>query len=890
MPSESGSRGGSVRRSTEPKPYLVMVSLRFIFLSLLSTILLAFTIGRAARIILLEGPSRALLFEDPADSSMYDRPDYHEEGYGGPAGDQSAEARERGGARVLPEPVLMEGKEVPRTVYSSKNFDTLDVASTSSSVHIANKKAAGGTEEKGAEKGWQVVEDAAQKEPEEDEDEDEDEEHLPAGQHLLVDIKNVDGTFLNSEERLARAMIDVVNQSRLTLLSYHCHSLIPMGVSCVGVLLESHISFHTWPDEGVITLDLFTCGSNPLVPVMPIIEKLFAVPRRPIVSGEEVEPPSVVWAHKLRGFRGLDALKKNPLALDLGSYMLEIMDFDMKNVITSTQSPFQRIDVYEVIRPRFRDLLSYHRSLSNDGSYESLHPELYRPDRVLFLDGVMQSCLYGDEAYHEALVHPGMFAHPDPKRVVIIGGGEGATLREVLKHSTVEKAVMVEIDEVMVKVAREHLPSWSDCSDIAGSADWCGDDERAEIICEDALAWFIDRFSESGSKKHEGVEPFDVIIMDALDPQDDVPFAEVLYNNDAFIRTLKNALSDDGVIVMQLGEAPVSVNPAEEMGRDKNRASMTDLLEKVGFESIHAYEEGHSGFLWPWSYLVGLKSYDQRALWYANTAKIELEVHRRIRRSKSGAPLLRYFDSATMKSYQVPHKVFETVFCRKEPTPEECVNNRGFRMDRVNAPVSSFEVKKSEVADDAGRGIFAKVDIKEGSFMAAEESTKKVYFSPLQTHNVISYSHMPFGKNIEAVYKYMEGYGFSFFHSGELEYAVDTSIMTFINHGCNGTYNSGNGVSKDTEYTIDTSRAPEDVNGYVPSRYHPVVDRHMNMLLYGGDFALRDIKAGEEILNNYLDFSGDTSDWKKEVVALRAQCSGEDVGIVKNYEEEAVTE
>ena len=73
----------------------------------------------------------------------------------------------------------------------------------------------------------------------------EQEEHLPAGQHLLVDLMNVEAAFLNSEQRLADAMVESVKMGGLTLLSYHCHSLLPAGVSCVGVLLESHISFHT---------------------------------------------------------------------------------------------------------------------------------------------------------------------------------------------------------------------------------------------------------------------------------------------------------------------------------------------------------------------------------------------------------------------------------------------------------------------------------------------------------------------------------------------------------------------------------------------------------------------------------------------------------------------
>lgn len=122
-----------------------------------------------------------------------------------------------------------------------------------------------------------------------------DDVHLPAGQHLLVDIKNVNSDFLNSEVRLAQAMIDVVNESQLTLLSYHCHRLSPMGVSCVGVLLESHISFHTWPADGVISLDLFTCGSGLLVPVIPLIKKLFALPREMVGEDDHLEKPIVLW-------------------------------------------------------------------------------------------------------------------------------------------------------------------------------------------------------------------------------------------------------------------------------------------------------------------------------------------------------------------------------------------------------------------------------------------------------------------------------------------------------------------------------------------------------------------------------------------------------------------
>jgi len=728
------------------------VSFRFLCLTLASTILLAFAIGRAGRIILLEGPRRALLVEDPLDSSMYDRPDYHESGT----------HRKK---LTLPEPMLMEGKEVPRTVYSSKTFSS-DTA-TSTTVQLNVKKTIPGqtTPEKDVpEEGRGICRDEEGKSKgcsrgklpeviESFEKEDEEEEHLPAGQHLLVDIKNVNGAFLNSEERLAQATIDVVNDSELTLLSYHCHSLIPMGVSCVGVLLESHVSFHTWPDEGVITLDLFTCGSKPLVPVLPVIERLFAIPRKGSLDGEQVEQPVVVWSHKLRGFR---TNNHDDIKSDLDKDMLSMMEFDMKKEIVSTRSKFQRIDVFEVINPRFNDLISYHRSLSMDGSYESLHPELYQPDRILYLEGAMQSSLYGDEAYHESLVHPGMFSHPDPRRVAIIGGGEGATLREVLKHRTVEKAVMIEIDQEMVEVSHEALPSWSDCSNLVDSADWCVEDKRVDMYYEDALAWFINRFGEESNSLKGTEAPFDVIIMDALDPTDDVPFAKALYDNDTFLRALYSGLSDNGVIVMQLGESPGLTDPAETHSKHYHRGRLTKLCNQVGFKSLNIYDEGHNGFQWPWTYFVAFKHIESRALWYSNPAQVELMIQRRILPTKAGPSSLNYYDGATQKNFQVPHKVFETVFCRTVPTPKEC-KTLGFKNKHAIIPKSSFEVRKSGAGEIAGRGVFTKKNIEEESLIIPEDTINsvRIYAAAVE----LIYSYCEAGGNVCSLEEWMDGYG-----------------------------------------------------------------------------------------------------------------------------------
>ncbi|KAL3942832.1 MAG: hypothetical protein SGBAC_003031, partial [Bacillariaceae sp.] len=140
----------------------------------------------------------------------------------------------------MPTPIAPIGKDVPETIYTSKNFDTRGSATYFSQwlqmdeVDIAKSV---------------LPEPINERLNDTYEEEEEWEEHLPAGQHLLVDMDNIDAGFLDSEERLATAMIDLVNDSGLTLLSYHCHGLAPAGVSCAGVLLESHVSFHTWPAE-----------------------------------------------------------------------------------------------------------------------------------------------------------------------------------------------------------------------------------------------------------------------------------------------------------------------------------------------------------------------------------------------------------------------------------------------------------------------------------------------------------------------------------------------------------------------------------------------------------------------------------------------------------------
>lgn len=155
--------------------------------------------------------------------------------------------------------------------------------------------------------------------------------------------------------------------------------------------------------------------------------------------------------------------------------------------------------------------------------------DTYGFGRIFFLDGLIQLSTVHEAVYHEMLVHPALMQHPNPKRVLIIGGGDGGALREVLKHP-VQEAVLVEIDEEVIRVAKKYLPSVSDGA---------FGDKRSRIVIEDGI-----RFLE----QYEG--HFDCIILDSNDP--DGVMAEKLFQ-EKFFRAIKRALTKNGIFEAQTG-------------------------------------------------------------------------------------------------------------------------------------------------------------------------------------------------------------------------------------------------------------------------------------------------------------------------------------------------
>ncbi len=150
--------------------------------------------------------------------------------------------------------------------------------------------------------------------------------------------------------------------------------------------------------------------------------------------------------------------------------------------------------------------------------------------RVMLLDGVVQITEADEFVYQEMLTHVPLLAHGAAKRVLIIGAGDGGVLKRVLEHRTVEKAVMVEIDGEVIRLAKEHMPG------IAGDA-WT--DPRAEVIVGDGIDYV----------RQAAAASFDVVIVDSTDP---IGVGEVLFT-DEFYANAARLLSDRGLIVNQGG-------------------------------------------------------------------------------------------------------------------------------------------------------------------------------------------------------------------------------------------------------------------------------------------------------------------------------------------------
>jgi len=338
-----------------------------------------------------------------------------------------------------------------------------------------------------------------------DDDDDDDESNASAadahlyGHHFMAALNSA--SMSASLKDLMAKFVQLTSKQGWFLTSHYCSR-----DSCILVFVEGHrLVVH----RSTQTLDIFSTDDNLHV-------EWYHTAMAPWIRSQQ-------WAYKPR------AVPYNPAVVDAGmndmyNFLLGSLEYTHKQLVVREETPFQEIAIYDTIDPRTASYVHYQKAIGayeeDEDNYYRDNAHLFQPDRQMFLDGVVQSRRYGEKAYHEALVHPAMIAHSHPKRVAIIGAGEGATLREVLKHNTVEEVVMIEIDSLVMDVSRQYLTEWNDCSDIelpeglVNPTGNCFDDPRATVYAKNAIAWFINNYPPSGTTH----KLFDVIIMDALDP------------------------------------------------------------------------------------------------------------------------------------------------------------------------------------------------------------------------------------------------------------------------------------------------------------------------------------------------------------------------------------
>lgn len=227
----------------------------------------------------------------------------------------------------------------------------------------------------------------------------------------------------------------------------------------------------------------------------------------------------------------------------------------IKKVIYSGQTKFQSVDIIET------------------GSFGV----------CLILDGKIQSSENDEFIYHEALVHPSLITHPHPKKVFIAGGGEGATLREVLTHNTVDKVIMVDIDQEVVDICYQFLPSFHQNS---------FNDPRVQLFFADARKYLEDV-----------KEQFDVIILDLVDPIEGGPACR-LYTQE-FYQRVKERLNPNGIMAVQAG--PTSITNWQ------NFRAIVNTLKKI-FPIVSPYQAHVPAFVDVWGFVCTSLSLEPQKL------------------------------------------------------------------------------------------------------------------------------------------------------------------------------------------------------------------------------------------------------------------------------------
>ena len=309
------------------------------------------------------------------------------------------------------------------------------------------------------------------------------------GLHLIGDLTGCrcDPQLLLDCERFREKCVEFVKDSGLTIMDVSFHQFEGSGFTGTVVLAESHIAIHTWPEQNGLTLDVYVCNysANNSAKARQVFEAIIGYFRPTEAARHEID-------------RG-EHLLMEPLNDSTGFYIRA------NRKLGEWQTRFQKLAIYET--PQYG--------------------KLFR------LDGFNMTSEREEFVYHENLIHPALTAHNAPKKVLIIGGGDGGSSEEALKHPSLEQVTMVEIDEDVIRVAKEHF---------AAVHHGVFDNPRLRVLVEDGMKFV----RETGEK-------FDLIVLDLNDP---VGPAQALYAT-PFFQQLRQTLAPGGALALHIG-SPVA--------------------------------------------------------------------------------------------------------------------------------------------------------------------------------------------------------------------------------------------------------------------------------------------------------------------------------------------
>ncbi|HXJ09829.1 MAG TPA: polyamine aminopropyltransferase, partial [Burkholderiales bacterium] len=395
------------------------------------------------------------------------------------------------------------------------------------------------------------------------------------GLHLIGDLTGCrcDPQLLLDGESFRAKCLDMVSASGLTTMDATFHTFDGGGFTGTVVLAESHLAIHTWPERQGLTLDVYVCNysADNSAKAKKLFEQLVAYFQPGEVAKHEID-------------RGEHTLME-PLNDTTGFYIRA------KKQIGEWQTKYQKMQIYETAH----------------------YGKLFR------LDGFNMTSEREEFVYHENLIHPALTAHLAPKKVLIIGGGDGGSSEEALKHPSVEQVTMVEIDGDVIEVAKEHFKAVHN---------GVFDNPKLRVIVDDGMKFV-----------RETQEKFDLIALDLNDPMGP---AEALYSSE-FFQQLRAALAPGGALTLHIG-SPIA--------RPERVAELAQRLNGV-FRIVRPYTMYIPLYGSQWAMAVCSDKLDPKAF----TAD---EIDRRIEQRKMQE--LRYYNGETHEGvFALPNFVRDLV-------------------------------------------------------------------------------------------------------------------------------------------------------------------------------------------------------------------------------------